>query len=77
MRERFATLLDLVPDAMHERRALEHRHPRPGVGRPVRGIDRALGILALAQRDLADRLAGRGESAVNVSPLALPSTRRR
>jgi len=58
-REAVAARLDQVADRVHLGRALERGQPRPAVSRPSRGVDRALGVAAVALRDGGDQLTGR------------------
>ena len=58
-RQLVAARLDQVADRVHLRRALERGQPRPAVGRPARGVDRALGVAPVALRDGGDQLTGR------------------
>src|SRR5581483_6562940 len=55
-----APLLDLVGDAVHQRRTLERRRGGPRWRRVVRRVDRALRVAPVALRHLRDRLARRG-----------------
>ena len=67
-----AARLDDVADRVHLRRALERRQPRPAVGGGARGVDRAMGVVAVALRapsPITSPVAGLVAS--NVSPLAL------